>query len=62
MSGDDKRTEVICTKVSERMALDILRLASLDDRSVSEFVHLALREKLYGATMRLAERDGQSTK
>ena len=61
MSDDGKRTEVICTKVSERMALDILRLASLDDRSVSEYVYLALRQRLYGDIVRRQSNDQQST-
>ena len=45
---DGKRTEVICTKLSERMALDLLREAAKDDRSVSEFLYLIIRRELYG--------------
>lgn len=61
MADDGKRTEVICTKVSERMALDILRMAALDDRSVSEYVYLALRQKLYGDIVRQDAAGRQST-
>ena len=50
MADDGKRTEVICTKLSERMALDLLREASKDDRSVSEFLYLLIRRELYGRT------------
>lgn len=50
--SEAKRTEVICTKVDERMALDILHMAALDDRSVSEYVYLVLRQRLYGDIVR----------
>ena len=50
MTDDGKRTEVICTKLSERMALDLLREASADDRSISEFLYLLIRRELYGRT------------
>ena len=49
---EGKRSETLCTKVQERMALDILRLAAMEDVTVSEFVYRALREKLYGAIVR----------
>ncbi len=62
MPDHDKKTEVICTKVSERMALDILRLAAIEDRSVSEWLNLLLREKLYGASIKLSSHLEQSTK
>jgi len=47
----EKRTEVICTKVTERMALDLLRAATAEDRSISEFVYLLIRRDLYGRTV-----------
>lgn len=55
MSDDGKRTEMVCTKVTERMALDILRLASSEDRSVSDFLYLLLRKTLYGTIVRLGD-------
>lgn len=58
---DEKRTEVICTKVGERMALDILRMAAIDDRSVSEYVYLVLRQRLYGDIVRQETAARQST-
>lgn len=48
MADDGKRTEVICTKLSERMALALLREATKEDRSISEFVYLLIRRELYG--------------
>ena len=48
MADDGKRTEVICTKLSERMALALLREASKQDRSISEFVYLLIRKELFG--------------
>ena len=48
VSEDGKRTEVLCAKVTEPMALDILRAAARDDRSVSDFIYRVLRAHLYG--------------
>ncbi len=52
--AEEKRSETICTKVGERMALDILRMAAVDDRSVSEYVYLVLRRQLYGDVVRMS--------
>lgn len=57
----DKRTEVICTKVDERLALDLLHEAAKDDRSVSEFIYLLLRKEIYGRQGKPAADAGQST-
>ncbi len=46
---------MVCTKVTERMALDILRAASSEDRSVSEFLYLLVRKTLYGTIVRLGD-------
>ena len=54
-----KRTEVICTKVDERLALDLLRAASLEDRTVSEFVFLTLRREMYGRQGKAISESGQ---
>lgn len=61
MSGDDKRTEVICTKLTERMALDLLRAAAAEDRSISEFLYLLIRHELYGRHGRPCGEVPQST-
>lgn len=58
--SDDKRTEVVSFKVTERMALDLLRLAAADDRSMSDYLFGMLRRKLYGDVVRLEQR-GQVT-
>ena len=60
MADDGKRTEVLCTKATERVALDLLRVASLDDRSPSEYIYLLIRQHLYGEIVRLQARTGQS--
>jgi hypothetical protein len=62
MAADDgKRTEMVCTKVTERMALDLLRDASIDDRSVSDFIYRLLRHHLYGSVSR-REANNQATR
>jgi hypothetical protein len=58
---DDKRSEVISFKATERMALDILRLAAADDRSISDYLFGVLRRRLYGDVVRLEAASGQST-
>jgi hypothetical protein len=58
--SDDKRSEVISFKVTERMAVDLLHLAAADDRSISDYLYGMVRRKLYGDVVRL-QADGQST-
>lgn len=53
MADDGKRTEVICVKVTERMALDLLRLSTSQERSISDFLYGVLRQRLYGDMVRL---------
>jgi hypothetical protein len=48
MTDDGKRSELICTKVTERMALDLLHAAADDDRSVSDYLFRVVRMHLYG--------------
>jgi hypothetical protein len=62
MADDGKRTEVVCFKVTERMALDLNRLAALEDRSISDFLYGSLRRRLYGDIVRLDSLRSQSTK
>jgi len=61
MADDGKRSELICFKVTERMALDLNRLAALDDRSLSEFTLLFSRGRLHGYVARLST-DSRSTR
>ena len=60
MADEGKRTECIPDKVTERMALDLLRLAALDDRSLSDYLYRLLQTKLYGAVLRLESSAGQT--
>ena len=62
MSDDGKRTEVICTKLTERMALDLLHAATDEDRSISEFLYLLIRKELYGRTLRQPAAGGNAGK
>ena len=49
MAADDrKNTERAETKVTERMLLDLGRAAALQDRTLSEFIRILLRNHLYG--------------
>jgi hypothetical protein len=59
---DDKRSEVISFKVTERMAVDLLHLAAADDRSMSDYLYGMVRRKLYGDVVRLEAVASQSTK
>lgn len=61
MSDDGKRTELICVKVTERMALDLLRLSVSQERSVSDFLYGALRTRLYGDMVKLENMAAQFT-
>lgn len=54
MADDGKRTELACTKVTERMMLDLNRLAALDERSMSDFMFRLIRQRLYGDVARLS--------
>lgn len=62
MADDGKRSEVICCKATERVALDLMRVAALDDRSPSEYMYLVLRQHLYGEIVRLDGRVEQHAK
>lgn len=53
MADDGKRTEVISVKVTERMALDLLRLSASQDRSISDFLYGVVRQRLYGDIVKL---------
>lgn len=53
MSDDRKRSELVCTKVTERMALDLLHVAAVEERSVSDCMYRLLRCHLYGTVNRI---------
>lgn len=50
MPDDGKRTENVCAKVTERMALDLLHEASRQEVSVSNWLFRLIRRELYGTT------------
>ena len=59
MSDDGKRVNNVCTKVDDRMLIDLGRACAIDDVKLSEFIYRILRRELYGRTMhdsRVAER------
>jgi hypothetical protein len=58
MADDGKRTEVLCTKATERVALDLLRASALDDVTPSEYIYRLLREHLYGRMISVSKRTG----
>lgn len=62
MADDHKRSELICFKVTERMALDLLHLATSQERSTSDLLYVALRTRLYGDIERLEANAAQFTK
>jgi hypothetical protein len=59
VTDEGKRTEVVSFKATERMALDLLRLASADDRSMSDFLFRLMHRELYGAIGRLESAGSQ---
>ena len=61
MADDNKRTVLISVKVTERMALDLLRLSTSRERSVSDFIYGGIRQRLYGDIVRLEDIAAQFT-
>jgi len=61
MSEEGKRTEPISFKVTERMALDLLRLSQAHDRSISDYLYGLVRRDLYGGTVKLEAISAQFT-
>lgn len=56
---DEKRTEEVKLRLTEREFLDVSRLAAIDDRSTSEFITRLLRVSMYGSvSVRLAHLQG----
>lgn len=53
MSEHDKKTECVKVWMSERLFVDLNRLAILDDRKLSDFIGLILESKAYGDVRRL---------
>jgi hypothetical protein len=58
---DDKRTEELKLRLTERELLDLSRLAAVDERSVAEYVVRMLRGAMYGSVaVRLASLEGHT--
>lgn len=57
MADDGKRTENICFKATERVALDLNRACAAEDRKLSEYIYMLVRRELYGRSLGLT-RDG----
>lgn len=55
LHDDGKRTEMICFKATERMALDLNRVAAVSERSMSDFLYSMVRQRLYGDIERLSK-------
>ncbi len=53
MADDTKRTKLISIKVTERMEIDLMRLAASRERSLSDFIYGGMRLRLYGDIVRL---------
>jgi len=62
VSDEHKKTELVCTKVTERIAIDLMRAAALDDRSVSAYLFVLILRDLYGRSVKWMELDEQATK
>lgn len=52
MTDDGKRSEMICTKITERMLLDLGRVLALDDRTRSNFLFMLIHRELYGRSVK----------
>jgi hypothetical protein len=62
VADDGKRSETICIKVTERMALDLLHVSTSDDRSVSDLIYGLIRQELYGRMVKLDALASQITR
>lgn len=54
MNDDGKRSEMACTKLTERMFIDINRLAAVEERTLSDLLFIMIRRELYGRSVRTA--------
>lgn len=52
MADDRKHSENLCTKVTERMAIDINRILAIDDVKLSAWLYAVIRRELYGRSRR----------
>lgn len=52
MADVGKKTELACTKLTERMFIDANRAAAMDERSLSDYLFRLIRQDLYGRSVR----------
>lgn len=55
VADDNKRTELVCTKVTERVALALNRQLAIEDRTMSDYLNRLIRDDLYGKSDRIEE-------
>lgn len=57
VTDDGKRTEMACTKLTERMFIDLNRAAATDERSLSDYLYRLIRRDLYGRMVPRGDED-----
>lgn len=57
MADGDKKTECLKVWMTERLFVDLNRLAILDDRKLSDFIGLILERHAYGNARRIERED-----
>lgn len=55
MADDNKKTNNVCAKVTDRMLVDLGRVCAVEDCSQSDFMYRLLRRELYGRSMQTLE-------
>jgi hypothetical protein len=61
MADDAKRTNNVCTKLTDRMLIDLGRACAVDDVTQSDFIYRLLRRELYGRSMQVDAVAGRIT-
>ena len=57
MADDNKRSELVCTKMTERVFLALSRRLAVEDRSMSDYLNRLIRDDLWGKS----DRDNEIT-
>lgn len=58
MADEGKKTEMVCTKITVRMFIDLGRATAMDDRSLSDYLFRLIRQDLYGRSVKWGDPDG----
>lgn len=61
MADDRKRSEMLCVKVTEQVAIDLLRVATHDERGISDYLYRMIRHHLYGTVTRFEQSEQTTT-